>query len=366
MGQKKTKFAFIGCGRVSGRHAEAVNAAPNAELVAVCDLELDKAKARGEENKVPYYTNYHEMIKKHPEVDVVSIITPSGSHFEHAADIITRYKKHVMVEKPMVMQISQGRSLKKIAAENSVRIFPIFQNRFNKAVQFVKNSMGENGDLGKLRVGTVRMRWCRPQRYYDQGTWRATWAMDGGALTNQGIHYIDLLRYLCGEPKRLNSVLATLGAKIAVEDTAVATLEFESGALGVIEVMTSARDKDYEASISCVCEKGLAVIGGWATNELITYSPKSEVLPMHSEEFPTIYGFGHNAMVKAIAESLQNGKPAPIEYDDAFNTVKLLHAIYRSDEIKNWVDLASEQESTRLGRPDEALYNLYRTPPPAV
>lgn len=186
--------------------------------------------------------------------------------------------------------------------------------------------------------------------------------MDGGALTNQGIHYIDLLRYLCGDVKRINAVLATLGAKIPVDDTAVATLEFASGALGVIEVMTSARNDDFEASVSCVCERGLACIAGIATNDLVTFSPDRTQESAHSEQFPTVYGFGHDVMMKRIADAVRGAGRSPVEFDDALETIRLLHAIYRSDEIGGWVDLSGDVASSRLGQPDETLANLYRTP----
>jgi UDP-N-acetyl-2-amino-2-deoxyglucuronate dehydrogenase len=355
-------FALIGCGRIAGRHIEAIKACENANLTAVCDTDVERARDKASLANTPFYLNYHEMLSQHPEINVVIILTPSGSHFEHGVDIIKRYQKHLLIEKPLVMTIAQALTLKKIADDNGVSIFPLYQNRFNKAVQKVKNSLAETGELGKLRVGTVRVRWCRPQRYYDLSPWRGTWAMDGGCMTNQGIHYIDLLRYLCGEVKRVHAKLATLGATIEVEDTGVAILEFETGALGIIEIMTSARPDDFEASISCVCEKGLAVIAGIATNTLQTFSPDPAQTELFSEVFPTVYGFGHDKIIQSVTQALLQNKPALITFDDGIKTLKLLHAIYKSDEINGWVDVAEAGDSARLGTPDEALYELYRTP----
>jgi UDP-N-acetyl-2-amino-2-deoxyglucuronate dehydrogenase len=186
--------------------------------------------------------------------------------------------------------------------------------------------------------------------------------MDGGCMTNQGIHYIDLLRYLCGEVKRVHAKLSTLGATIEVEDTGVAILEFENGALGLIEIMTSARPDDFEASISCVCDKGLAVIAGIATNALQTYSPDPTQTAAHTEVFPTVYGFGHDVVIQSVAEAILQNRPPLIEFADGVRTLKLLHAIYQSDEIGGWVNVAAAGDSARLGAPDEALYDLYRTP----
>jgi UDP-N-acetyl-2-amino-2-deoxyglucuronate dehydrogenase len=355
-------FALIGCGRISSRHIEAIESCSDAQLSAVCDMDTKRAGVMATLGKVPHYANYHEMLQKHPEIIVVTILTPTGSHFEHAQDIIEKYNKHLLIEKPFVMTLAQAAALKKMAAAHNIKIFPLFQNRFNKAVQKVKQAMQTTGELGQLRVGTVRVRWCRPQRYYNLSPWRGTWAMDGGALTNQGIHYIDLLRYLCGEVKRVHAKLKSLGAEIEVEDTGVAILEFESGALGAIEIMTSARPDDFEASLSCVCENGLAMIGGIATNILQTFSPDAGQIPLHSEIFPTVYGYGHNAVIQSVVDTLAMNKKPLIEFDDGVNTLKLLHAIYKSDEQDGWVDVATAGDSSRLGKADECLYDLYRTP----
>ena len=359
------KFAIIGCGRIAERHIEAINCIEDAQLIAVCDLNTERAQEKATLASVPFYTSYRDMLCQHPEIDVVNVLTPSGMHYEHVGEILSNYRKHVLIEKPMVLRVEQGLHLKKIADQLNLNIFPVYQNRFNKAVQRVKTAITTLNELGPINVGTVRVRWCRPQRYYDLSPWRGTWAMDGGALTNQGIHYIDLLRYLCGEVKRVHAKNSTLGAAIEVEDTSVAILEFENGRLGVIEIMTSARPTDFEASISCVCEKGLAVLSGIATNELTTFSPDSAQEKLFSEEFNTVYGYGHNQIIQGIVDCLIHKQNPLIDFNDGLKTIQLLHALYRSDEIGGWVDVENAV-STRLGRPDESLSKLYRLSPKEV
>lgn len=359
------RFAIIGCGRVAERHVEAIQMAKNAQLIAVCDIDQTRARDMGSLGSVPSYFNYHEMLRQHPEIDVITLLTPSGAHFDHAMDIVQHYNKHLVIEKPFVMRIEDALQLKKMADKHNVRIFPVYQNRFNKAVQRVKRALADQGELGKLHVGTVRVRWCRPQRYYDLSPWRGTWAMDGGAFTNQGIHFIDLLRYLCGEVRRVHAKLTTVGVNIEVEDTGVAILEFESGALGVIEIMTSARPQDFEASISCVAADGLAVIAGIATNELQTFSPDVGEQILSSEHFINAYGFGHNPLIQDVVTAILESKPATIEFDDALQTIKLLHALYKSDEMDGWVTIHHAGDSARLGRKDDALAALYRTSAPS-
>jgi UDP-N-acetyl-2-amino-2-deoxyglucuronate dehydrogenase len=353
--------AIIGCGRVAGHHARSIAKIPEKmKLVAVCDLVKERAEGIANTCGIPAYLNYYQMMEENPQIDIVAIITPSGMHFEHAIDIIKNYKKHVVVEKPMVMRLAHGEILKKTALENGVKVFPVFQYRFNKSVQRVKKAIAEK-EMGDLVLGTIRLRWCRPQRYYDRDPWRGTFALDGGACTNQGIHHLDLMRYLAGDVKRVNSLMSTLGASIEVEDTVVATIEFTSGALGVIEITTAARPDDFESSISFVGSKGLAMVGGWATNELIKFSLNPEEEKIFSEVFPDVYGFGHKEIYNGVYNSIINdGKPA-VEYDDAMGSIRLLHSLYSSDERKNWVNINDNIESKRLGSPNEAVANLYRT-----
>ena len=214
----------------------------------------------------------------------------------------------------------------------------------------------------------VRLRWCRPQRYYNLSDWRGTFSHDGGALTNQGIHHVDLLRYLGGEVEKVNSIMRTLGADIEVEDAVVSTFTYKNGAIGSLEVTTAARPDDFEASLSIVGSKGLAQLGGIAVNKLEVFTPNAEDCIEHSDDFSDladrgrVYGRGHNEMYQDIAAFLHQGIAYPVSKNDCASTISLLHSVYRSDEIGSWVDVDQSVQSDRLGRPNEALSNLYRTP----
>ncbi|CAA7621799.1 Gfo/Idh/MocA family protein [Magnetospirillum sp. UT-4] len=362
------KVALIGCGRIAGHHARNVVAAEGVSLAAVCDLVADKAEAYSKDFGCPAYTDYRRMLTEHPDIGVVAVITPSGMHFEHAAEMIERWGKHVILEKPTVMRPEQLTALWQLADAKGVSVFPVFQNRHNKAVRRVRQAL-EAGELGAIRIVGVRVRWCRPQRYYDLAPWRGTFSHDGGCLTNQGIHHVDLLRYLGGEVETVSATMRTLGADIEVEDTVVATLTYASGAVGVLEVTTAARPDDFEASISFVGEKGLAQIGGIAVNELQVFTPDASACAANCEDFKgiqgqgAVYGYGHAAMYDDIAASLRHGTPYPVSRDDCMATLKLLHAFYRSDEAGGAaVRVDAPEQSVRLGRPDPVLSDLYRTP----
>ena len=361
MKNNTVKVAVIGCGRVSGHHCRSIAETEGVELVAVCDLIREKANVYRDQFGAKAYDNYHRMLIENPQIDTVAIITPSGMHYEHALDIISRYRKNIIVEKPTFMRPSQVREVYARAASAGVQVFAVFQNRHNLAVKRVLHGLA-HGELGQLRSVAVRVRWCRPQRYYDLAPWRGTFSMDGGCLTNQGIHHIDLLRRMGGEVRRVCSIHKTLGADIEVEDTAAAAIEFENGAIGALEITTAARPIDYEASLSLVCENGLAQIGGIAVNELQVYTPDPEACAKNSEDFSgNVYGHGHVKIYEEIVAFFQKGQKYPVPYEDTLATIQLLNSFYLADEAQTWIGVTAAGDSARLGRSDDSLADLYRT-----
>ena len=361
------KVALIGCGRIAGHHCASIAATDGVELAAVCDLEESKAQAYANQYGVPAFTNYRQMFDAIPEIDTAAVITPSGMHSEHGMEVLNQYGKNLIMEKPTFMRPEQLTGAYDAADHLGLNIFPVFQNRNNKAVKRVKQALAD-GELGEIRIISVRVRWCRPQRYYDLAPWRGTLSHDGGALTNQSIHHVDLLRHLGGEVGRVNATMRTLGSEIEAEDSVVATFTYNSGAIGNLEATTAARPDDFEASISIVGSEGLAQIGGIAVNELQIFTPDAGACAVSSEDFKVIkghgavYGFGHGDMYGDIVSCFTNGTPYPVSRDDCLGTLRLLHAFYRSDEENGWVDAASDEQSCRLGRPNDKISDIYRTP----
>jgi len=355
----KLSIAIVGCGRVASFHASAIKKIENLNLVAVSDINESRLQSFKFELPIAKYSNYKEMLFKHPDIDVVAIITPSGCHFEQAKEIIETFQKSVVIEKPVVMRPSDGELLIKAARENKVHIFPSHQYRFNKCVQRIKEALNK-GELGDPFMATVRMRWCRPQRYYDMDAWRGTYSMDGGCFTNQGIHHLDLLRYLCGEVKRVNAIFKTFGSKIEVEDTGVVNLEFENGSIGVVEITTAARPDDYESSLSILGSRGLAMLGGWATDKLLKFSPDPNQEELCSENFSSAYGYGHVEIYKGVYSKICKKEAEAVKMSDALLTLRFLHSLYVSHEKNKWIDVADNEESCKLGIKDENLLKQYR------
>lgn len=355
------RFAVIGCGRIAGNHLQALREIPRAELAAICDLNAERAKPYSARFRVPWYASYHAMLTRE-HVDAVCILTPSGMHPAHAMDVMRRYRKHVVIEKPMAMRLADLDALLKVADEAGVRIFPVYQNRYNRPVCAIREALLE-GRLGRPVLGTVRLRWCRPQRYYDRDPWRGTWSHDGGALTNQGIHYLDLLLYLMGDVEEVYTIAATQLVKVQVEDTAVAALRFASGALGSVEVTTAARPDDFEASISVLAEQGAAIVAGLTANRLFTWTLDPAACEGLSEDVPNAYGNGHRPLLADVVAELLDGTPHPISFEEGARAVRLLNALYRSAEDGVPVRTKDQPASRRLGRQDPAIDGLYLTKP---
>ena len=359
------KIAVVGCGRIIGHHLQSIVDIKQLEIIAVCDLDIKKAKDYGEQYGTAYYSDYRLMFDELPKIEIVVVATPSGMHFEHAVEFMEKYNKSVIIEKPTFMRINDLKKAYDIATSLNLRIFPVFQNRYNKAVKRVKKAI-LNDDLGEVRIINVRLRWCRPQRYYDLAPWRGTFALDGGALTNQGIHHIDLLRFLCGEVDKVNSTMRTLGANIEVEDSVVSTFCYDNGAIGSLEVTTAARPDDFEASLSIVGSKGLAQLGGIAVNQLQIFSPNPSDCIEFSDDFSDlpdrgkVYGRGHEQTYRDIANSLVENKDYPISRDDCLGTIRLLNSFYKSDEINSWVKVNDNAQSSRLGKEEKSISDLYR------
>ncbi|MGF7060007.1 Gfo/Idh/MocA family protein [Brassicibacter mesophilus] len=354
---QKLKFALLGCGRIVSKHIEALKKLNDAEIVAVCDIKENRAKEHGEKLEVPYYTDYNVMLKNE-DIDVVNVLTPSGLHAKHTIDIVKKYKKHIVCEKPMALRLKDADEMIKVCDENGVRLFIVKQNRYNIPIQKLKQALDE-GRFGKMVMGTVRLRWARYQEYYDIDEWRGTWEMDGGCLTNQASHLIDLLEWFIGQPIEVSAMTSTRLVNIEVEDTGVVIIRFENGALGIIEATTATRPTDIEGSISILGEKGIVEIGGLAANKIKIWRfeeerpENDEVLESYNENPPNIYGFGHMRYLEHVVDCIKNGKKALVDGLEGRKSLELINAIYESSETGNKVRLRFQPQICKLGEKNE-------------
>ena len=347
-------YALVGCGRIAVRHSDLLGNGEiaGARLAAVCDVRIDRARAIGEKYDVPYFDDMHEMMSK-ASVDVVSVLTESGYHAANVLDLAPD-GKDILVEKPMALTLDDADRMIRACDKHEVRLFVVKQNRFNVPVQKLREAVNQER-FGKIFLGTVRVRWCRPQAYYDQDDWRGTWALDGGVLANQASHHVDLLEWMMGEVESVYARGMTALADIEAEDTAVVLLKFRSGALGVIEATTGTRPKDLEGSISVLGEKGTVEIGGFAVNEMKTWSfvepldGDENILQEYSVNPPNVYGFGHQAYYEHVQSCLTQNGPHLVDGLEGRKSLELISAIYESIETGNEVSLRFRPAKCRLG-----------------
>lgn len=254
----KVRFGIVGCGVIGPTHAKAIAGIPNAEIVAVADVVESKAQKLAGDYGCDWYGSLEELANR-PDIDIVTLGVPSGMHAELAEKAL-RAGKHVVVEKPLDVSIEKIDSLLRTQKETGGKVAVISQHRFDTATQIVHDAV-ERGEFGKLTLGVASLIWWRSQEYYDSGDWRGTWALDGGgALMNQSIHTIDLLQWMMGPVEEIFAYTGLLAhERIEVEDVAVATLKFQSGALGSI-IGTTAAYPGLTARLQIHGDKGSAVI----------------------------------------------------------------------------------------------------------
>ena len=350
----KLGLAFIGCGRVAEWQATFFEKGiEGIEATAVCDLIEGKARKLAKRLDADWTTNYNDILDRQ-NVQVVSIMTESGYHYEHSKMAINA-GKHVIVEKPPCMFAEQVTEIRDFAKEKGLMYAPIFQNRFNPAIQILKEAY-ENGRFGKLVCASVRLFWCRYQDYYEDG-WHGTWKMDGGVVNQQAIHHIDAMNWICGPVQMVVSLQENRLNQLEAEDTTVAIVRFENNALGTIEVTTAARPMDMDASLTIIGEKGSASIGGIALNQISHWQftdpePRDAEIPeKYSVEVPNGYGYSHGPLIQEIVNRINSGRiDPPITADSVSETIRIIHSLYRSTEDGAPVEINSNLRSRRLGR----------------
>ncbi len=350
------RFAIVGCGRISGKHIEALQLVEGVTLVCVADVDRARAQAAGERAGVPYYTDYHAMLDNH-QVDVVSILTPSGLHPQHTIDIATRYKTHIVCEKPMALQLKDADAMIQACETAGVRLFVVKQNRFNLPVRRLREAF-ESGRFGRMTMGSVRVRWRRTQEYYDRDAWRGTWALDGGVIANQASHHIDLLLWMLGEPRSVMAMNDTFGSTIEADDTSFSLVRFKNGAMGIIEATTAIRPDDLEGSLSIFGLQGSVVIGGFSVNQLVTWKfadaregEEEALLKEASETPPNIYGYGHARYLEHVRDVIRHGAVPLVDGAEGRRSLALINAIYESVETGREVFLDRyTQRKSRLGK----------------
>lgn len=352
-------FNLVGCGRIAQRHAAllAEGRVPGARLGAVCDVKPARAKELADKSQVPWFVDLHAMMNDVP-CDVVSVLTESGAHAAHTL-ALAPYGRHIVVEKPMALTLADADRMIAACDAHGVRLFVVKQNRFNGPIRAVRQAL-EEGRFGSLVLGTVRVRWCRTQDYYDQDAWRGTWQWDGGVLANQASHHLDLLEWMMGDVDTVYAATRTALVDIEADDTAVGVLHFSSGALGVVEATTATRPRDVEGSLSLLGSTGMVEVGGFAVNEVVQWqfdnpAPNDDHVRSLTEVPPNVYGFGHQAYLTHVVDCIERGSPQLVDGLEGRRSLELIQALYESAATGTPVDLRLRQRASRLGLGQNAI-----------
>lgn len=332
------KYAIIGCGRISVNHIAAA-IENNLDVVAVCDILPDNMQDKLEKfklySKVRKYTDYKKMLNiERPEL--VAICTESGKHASIAIDCING-GCNVIIEKPIALSLKDADEIIKKAEQKGVKVCACHQNRFNKSVQEIRRAL-EHKRFGKLLYGTAHIRWNRGKNYYTQAPWRGTWEQDGGALMNQCIHNIDLLRWSMGdEIEEVVGITDNLNHSfIEAEDLGLAIIKFKNGSYGLIEGTTNVYPSNLEETLYIFGEKGTVKAGGKSVNLIEEWrfddgmDCTEEVKQKCNENPPNIYGYGHNPLYADVIKAINNNTQPYITAEDGRRALELVLAIYKS------------------------------------
>lgn len=349
------KYALIGCGRISTNH---IKAALNnqLEITAVCDIlpeamENLLSKHGLEENEdIKRYTDYKEMIKQN-ELEFVSIATDSGKHAEIALYCIS-HGIHVIIEKPIAMSIMDADEIIRYSAEKHVKVSVCHQNRFNIAVQEMRGAL-ERGRFGRLSHGSVHVRWNRNKEYYEQAPWRGKWASDGGALMNQCIHGIDLLRWMLGD--EVEEVYGVTRQQfhdyLETEDIGMAVLKFKNGAVGTVEGTVNVYPQNLEETLYLFGEQGTVKLGGKATNNIDVWKfadeSEEDIGKQDIKEVAgNVYGNGHTSLFADMMDAVANDRTPYVDAAAGKNALEIVLAIYKSQKTGRPVKLPLEDFSS--------------------
>lgn len=354
-------FALLGCGNIAQKYCSVImNHLKRASLIAVCDLDKEKAQSLGEKYSVPWFTSSDAMMKMMgAEIDIVTILTPSGYHCQNVLELVP-YGKHLCVEKPMSLTLEDADKMITACEKANLKLFVVNQNRFNVPIQRLKEAIAQDR-FGKLTMGNVRLRWSRAQSYYDQAKWRGTWALDGGVFANQAYHFVDLLQWLMGDVKRVFAKGVTRLADIEAEDTGVAILQFANGAIATIEATTATIPSSQEVSLTVVGQYGTVEVAGSAANDLrlwkfVNSTSDDEALIIRGCKNPVdLPSYGHICYLESIVDTLIDGTPAAVDGYEGRKSLELISAIYEAIATSKEVEIGQSYEHSLLGKPNNTL-----------
>jgi predicted dehydrogenase len=351
-------IGIVGTGVIAATHAEAIAAILGARLVAVTDVMPERAVEFAESRDCAVEPSLDALLAR-DDIDVVSVCVPSGLHAEVGVQVAAA-GKHLVVEKPIDVSLAAADRLIEAVDAAGVALTVISQHRFDSGLVELRGLI-DDGVLGRLLLGEASTKWYRSQGYYDSGPWRGTWALDGGSLMNQGIHYVDLLRWSLGPVAEVTAVYATQDHNIEVEDTALAVLRFRSGAVGTI-VSSTAVFPGFAQRLEVSGTGGTAIIedGALVHREFRTTTPElglrgtriatAAAQPGAAANPADLGTSSHAAQIADLLAAVDEGRPPAVTGRSGRATLEVICAVYESAREGRTVVLpAADAESASAG-----------------
>jgi predicted dehydrogenase len=317
---------------MGNEHLKIIDGIPGARLVGVCDHRETRARRMSAAHHVPYWTDY-ELFLDAARLDAVHVCSPSGLHAEHGIAAAVR-GIHVLCEKPLDIDIGRVDRLIATCDAHNVRLGCVFQRRMSRAAQEVRHAIAQ-GRLGRILSCSASVKWWRSQVYYDKDDWRGTWALDGGALSNQGIHTLDQMVWMAGPAAEVEYAhLETANHRMEAEDLAFAVVRFESGARGTIEVTTCcfpdlATRLEVYGTEGCVALDDARVVryGIRGVDMLHTLEDLGQLTGGGSDPW-AISLSGHTAQIRDFYAAIEEDRPPVVDGREARHAIDLLTKIY--------------------------------------
>jgi UDP-N-acetyl-2-amino-2-deoxyglucuronate dehydrogenase len=330
----KIKFAVVGQGHIGKRHAEMIRRNEACELVAVCDI-LPKEKLGLENITEHFYQNLEDLLKNHPEVEVVNVCTPNGLHSTNAL-LALDYNKHVVVEKPMALSKADCEKIIHSALHHHKTVFCVMQNRYSPPSVWLKEIVSKN-ILGDIYMVQLNCYWNRDDRYYKPGNWKGTQELDGGTLFTQFSHWIDIMYWLFGDVTNIQAKFADFNHKHSTqfEDSGFVSFDFVNGGLGSINYSTSVWDKNLESSLTIVGSNGSVKVGGQYMDQIETCNIKNYTMPQLAETNPANdYGAykgsanNHHSVIENVVNTLTGKNKVSTNALEGMKVVDIIERIY--------------------------------------
>jgi len=325
MSEGKVQFAGMGYGRIGKRHAEMIHQHPEALLNAVIDADQQKAGQR-----TPFFSKLEDAVTT-CAIDVVNIATPNGLHAQHAIKALS-LGKHVVIEKPMALSTGDAQKIVERAKEAGKYVFVVMQNRYSPVIRWLKEVM-DSGVMGKLFIVQVNCLWNRNESYYQQSNWHGKKNLDGGTIFTQFSHFIDLLHWLFGDMKNIQSRFYNHNHKdyTEFEDSGFVSFDFNNGGAGSFQFTTSVWEKSLESTVTIVAENGSIKIGGQYMNQLEFCHIKNYSLPdIKKYEIGSNVTSNHYYLIDEVVWAVQNKQTHSYTNRDEIRVVDIIERIYKS------------------------------------